>query len=148
MTPGNRTLQISGGCGATVTAVSRAYSAAGRPVTGGSGQGFCGYDPFMGQLTIPAAETASPASGDISLGGVGWRYAKYGTLRGKWIRRSRGARYGSGYAEMTGSVRRGAGLRGRLPGWHRRATFSAVMSAPGAVSNVSAYGPYWSRRFR
>lgn len=70
---GNRTSQAtttnSTTCSDTgATATTRAYDAADRPLTGAGGQGNYVYDPMGRQTTIPAADTANPGRGDMTLG--------------------------------------------------------------------------------
>ena len=71
---GNRTSQgaatsTDGTCPTTATSsVTRAYDAADRPDTAADGQGAYLYDELGRQTLIPATDTPTPASGNITLG--------------------------------------------------------------------------------
>ncbi len=49
------------------TALTRAYDAADRPVSGANGTGVYSYDPLGRQLSIPAMDAPRPGDGDITL---------------------------------------------------------------------------------
>ena len=69
---GNRTSQgvatNTAACADTgATSTSRAYDAADRPTTGASGAGSYVTDPLGRQTTMPAADTANPGRGDMTI---------------------------------------------------------------------------------